>query len=216
MPLLADFGCRAISLDDAGIAEQPEENDIECFDTFEENACAKARYFAERSGGRLVLADDSGLCVDSLGGAPGVLSKRWAGSRASGQRLDDDNNATLLAKLASCDGAARGAAYVCVAAMAHAGSQDGAHDGAHDGSRSPRDLHRVHWARGETRGVIAREPQGSNGFGYDPYFVSDDLRKAFGIATREEKARVSHRARAVRAVCQQWAEHARNKTLSDS
>jgi len=212
VPLLADFGYRAISLDDAGIAEQPEENDIECFDTFEENACAKARYFAERSGGRLVLADDSGLCVDSLGGAPGVLSKRWAGSRASGQRLDDDNNATLLAKLASCDGAARGAAYVCVAAMAHAGSQDG----AHDGSRSPRDLHRVHWARGETRGVIAREPQGSNGFGYDPYFVSDDLRKAFGIATREEKARVSHRARAVRAVCQQWAEHARNKTLSDS
>jgi XTP/dITP diphosphohydrolase len=210
VPLLAEFGYRAISLDDAGIAERPEENDIECFDTFEENACAKARYFAERSGGRLVLADDSGLCVDSLGGAPGVLSKRWAGSRASGQALDDDNNAKLLAELGSCDGAARGAAYVCVAAIAH------------EGSRSPRDVHRVdrersvHWARGETRGVIAREPQGSNGFGYDPYFVSDDLGKAFGIATREEKARVSHRARAVRAACQQWAEHAHNKTLADS
>jgi XTP/dITP diphosphohydrolase len=190
--LLDEFGYRAISLDDAGIAERPEEDGIECFETFEENACAKARYFAERSEGRLVLADDSGLCVDTLGGAPGVFSKRWAGNDRSGQQLDDANNTKLLAELARCDDPLRGAAYVCVAVIA----------------QSPGD---VLWARGETRGMIVREPFGSNGFGYDPYFKSAELGQTFGRATREEKARVSHRARAVRAVCEQWMVYQRSK-----
>lgn len=190
--MLAEFGYRAISLDDAGIAERPEESDIECFETFEENASAKARYFAEQNQGQLVLADDSGLCIDTLGGAPGVFSKRWAGSSASGQQLDDANNAKLLTELARCDDPLRGAAYVCVAVIA----------------QSPGD---VRWARGETRGMIVREPLGSNGFGYDPYFKSDELGQTFGRAIREEKARVSHRARAVRAVCEQWMVYQRSK-----
>jgi XTP/dITP diphosphohydrolase len=220
VPLLAEFGYRGISLDDAGIPERPEENDIECFTTFEENACAKAEYFAKRSGGRPVLADDSGLCVDALDGAPGVYSKRWSGSTATAEELDDANNARLLEALAPYHGLQRGAAYVCVAAIAPSHAPDAppsptpADQDAlrREVARSPSCL----WARGETRGWIALVPLGSNGFGYDPYFSSEELGKTFGRATTEEKARVSHRARAVRAACAAWAEQERRKSRADS
>ena len=195
VPLLTEFGFHAISLDDAGIPECDEEHDLEGFDTFEENASAKARYFASRSNGRLVLADDSGLCVDALGGAPGVISKRWSGSTATGPQLDDANNAHLLAALDGVPDSARGAAYVCVAAIAH--SERG-----------------LRWARGETRGRITAAAQGTNGFGYDPYFVSDELGVTFGLASREQKANVSHRARAVRTACERWRDFVRETTLS--
>ncbi len=210
VPLLAEFGYRAISLDDAGIPERPEENDIECFTTFEENACAKAEYFAKISGGRLVLADDSGLCVDALDGAPGVYSKRWSGSTATAQELDDANNARLIEALAPYRGVHRGAAYVCVAAISRPLTPDSPIVRPADSGEVERPYHATVgvtclWARGETRGWIADAPQGTHGFGYDPYFASEELGKTFGRATREEKAAVSHRARAVRAVCTAWA-----------
>lgn len=177
-PLLAAHGFRALTLDDVGVAETRDEDAIEAFETFEENARAKAAWFAARLPGRLVLADDSGLAVDALGGAPGVRSKRWSGAARTGQALDDANNAKLLAALVHARD--RTARYVCVAAV-----------------RGP---HGAWEARGECVGRIVEVPSGAGGFGYDPYFWSDELAMTFGDASREAKERVSHRARAVRAV----------------
>src|ERR1700748_2305810 len=98
-PLLLARGVGVISLDDAGIEESDAEDALEVYATFEENALAKARYFARLSG-RPTLADDSGLAVDALDGRPGVLSKRWSGRiDLSGQALDDENNRLLLEAL---------------------------------------------------------------------------------------------------------------------
>ena len=142
--------------------------------TFEENALSKARYFARESG-MPTLADDSGLEVAALGGSPGVYSKRWSGrADLSGQALDDANNALLLERLSSSED--RSARYVCAAAFC---------DGI---------MELVE--RGEVIGRITREARGIGGFGYDPYFGSDELGRTFGEVTLEEKARVSHRARA--------------------
>lgn len=176
--LCADAGYASETLDDAGVAETSEEDGIEIFETFGENAEAKARYFAARLPGRVILAEDSGLEVDALGGAPGVRSKRWAGSLASGVQLDADNNAALLRALQSAE--SRRARYRCVAVCVVGAAQ--------------------YVGEGAVEGEITRDARGAGGFGYDPYFVSDELRKTFGEATREEKALVSHRARALRAV----------------
>ncbi|MCE9601925.1 MAG: non-canonical purine NTP pyrophosphatase [Gemmatimonadetes bacterium] len=180
--LSAMFLEAGIALDDLAsvglAAEDPEEDALETFDTFEENARAKARWFSSKLPGALVVADDSGLAVDSLGGAPGVHSKRWSGSGANGAALEAANNAHLLARLGPA--AARTAGYVCVVVCT-------------DGGRE--------WsARGECRGRILTAPSGTGGFGYDPLFWSDDLQCSFGDATREAKARVSHRGRAFRAL----------------
>ena len=184
LPLLAPLGSRLLTLDDAGIAPDPAEDAIEAHDTFEENALAKARWFHARSG-LPCIGDDSGLAVDALGGAPGVRSKRWSGrDDVDGALLDAANNAKLLAALAAADEAGergRGARYVCVGAYV-------------DGER---ELVR----RGETLGFIVDEPRGSGGFGYDPYFWSPELGVTFGEATMEAKAQVSHRGRAMRALC---------------
>jgi XTP/dITP diphosphohydrolase len=143
-----------------------------------ENALAKARYFA-RLARRAVVADDSGLEVAALGGRPGVRSKRWSGrSDLSGQALDDANNERLLEALAAV--ADRRARYVCVAAFV-------------DGSREQ-------IFRGTTSGVILEAPRGSHGFGYDPYFLSDELGMTFAEASVREKESVSHRGRAFRAL----------------
>lgn len=121
------------------------------------------------------MADDSGIEISALGGAPGVVSKRWSGrADLTGQALDDENNRLLLARLAGCEN--RNARYVCAAAYC---------DGA-------REL----VARGETSGWIAESPSGANGFGYDPYFVSEELGRTFADVSMEQKALVSHRARA--------------------
>lgn len=177
LPILEHLPVRLISLRDAGIAETPAEDSIERFDTFEENAVAKARYFFVASGGMATVADDSGIAVDALGGAPGVLSKRWSGRpELGGKALDDANNRHLLDVLGG--GTDRRARYVCVAAFAGAG------------------VTRV--VRGETKGQITTEARGSAGFGYDPYFLSDDLGCTFGEADPAEKSRVSHRGRAFR------------------
>ena len=183
LPLFGGAGIDVISLDDAGIAETPDEDALESALTFEENALAKARHFA-RASGRPTVADDSGLEVAALGGRPGVHSKRWSGrTDLRGQALDDANNAMLLERLAGS--ADRGARYVCVAAFC---------DGVTECVE-----------RGEARGQITKEPRGSAGFGYDPYFESEELGRTFGEVSQEEKARVSHRARAFSKLLQRLA-----------
>ena len=188
IPMLAGAGLRGVTLDAAGARHAPEEAGIECFDTFEENAMAKARWFSARAGGRIVLADDSGLAVDALAGAPGVRSKRWAaesgaeGPAADGAALDAANNLKLLRELSHAMD--RRARYVCVVAIVWSGGELS--------------------ARGECVGRILRAPSGDGGFGYDPYFSSEELGESFGRATIEAKARVSHRGRAVRAALAQF------------
>ncbi len=179
------------TLEHLGIAETPDEDAVEAFETFEENAIAKARYFARLAPGFAVLADDSGLAVDALGGAPGVRSKRWSESGHTGQANDDANNAKLIAELAD-PALARTARYVCVAAVVWTPplSVDDA----------PCEIH----ARGETVGRITTLPRGENGFGYDPYFESDELALTFGEATIGAKQRISHRGRAMRALLQRY------------
>lgn len=176
--LFAAEGIAVETLDALGIAEEAAEDGIECFDTFEANAEAKAHWFATRLPGRVVFAEDSGLVVDALQGAPGVHSKRWAQVMASGRALEEGNNAALLRALEGVrDRAAR---YRCVAVCVSASAT---------------------W-RGEGRveGRIRTAAQGEGGFGYDPYFESVELGKTFGLASAAEKAGVSHRARAVRAL----------------
>ena len=176
-PMFSAVGLTLVSLDELGIEPSDEENELEPYSTFEENAVSKARYFYEVSGGMPTVADDSGLEVESLGGLPGVRSKRWAGrDDLRGLQLDDANNLALLTSLAGVDDAA--ARYVCVAAFVAVGQ--------------------AVTARGETSGTIVRTPRGTGGFGYDPYFLSSELGRTFGESTAAEKERVSHRGRAFR------------------
>jgi XTP/dITP diphosphohydrolase len=177
--LFGAHGVRVIDLVQAGVEESNEEEQLEVFSTFEENALAKARYFHARTG-RPTVADDSGLAVAALGGRPGVLSKRWSGRPdLTGQALDDENNRLLLERLR--DEPDRSAHYVCVAAYV-------------DGAREI-------VCRGEVFGRILDTPRGAGGFGYDPYFAADALDgRTFGEAAPGEKERVSHRARAFRAL----------------
>ena len=172
--MFAAAGILILSLDDARIVPSPIEDELETADTFEENALQKARHF-HRVSQFPTVADDSGLEVVTLHGAPGVYSKRWSGrGDLSGQALDDANNALLLDRLS--DQGDRRARYVCAAAFCDA------------------EVEFVE--RGEVEGRIARVARGTGGFGYDPYFESDELGKTFGEVSHEAKARVSHRARA--------------------
>lgn len=182
-PLFARAGLAVVDLRDAGIVETPVEDTLEVHATFEENAVAKARYFHQLSG-RPTAADDSGLVVPALGGRPGVLSKRWSGrTDLSGQSLDDENNRLLILGLQNAQD--RRAFYVCAAAYVDDG----------------REL----VCRGETHGHVAEAARGCGGFGYDPYFFSDELGRTFGEVSTEEKARVSHRARAFEALVERLA-----------
>jgi XTP/dITP diphosphohydrolase len=176
--LFHDEGMRGITLDEAGIAWSPDEEGIEVFDSFEANALAKARYFNRKSG-MPTLADDSGLSVVSLGGAPGVWSKRYSGrDDLEGQDLDDANNAKLKSALTGFRDMS--ASYTCAAAYVDAGEEV--------------------VAIGQTFGRMIAEPRGNQGFGYDPYFFSTELQKTFGEADIREKAVVSHRGRAFRSL----------------
>ena len=176
-PMFSAAGLTLVSLQALEIEESDEENDLEPYETFEQNALSKARYFYEVSGGIPTVADDSGLAVDALGGKPGVRSKRWSGrDDLRGQALDTANNQALIASLR--DATSTDARYVCVAAFVGLGLEL--------------------TARGESVGTIVREPRGTAGFGYDPYFLSDELRTTFGEASALDKERVSHRGRAFR------------------
>lgn len=182
VPLLSHLPVRIVGLAESGVPVTPAEETIERYDTFEENAAAKARYFFLASGGIPTVADDSGLVVDALGGAPGVRSKRWSNRPdLDGKALDEANNRHLLAMLG--DAANRRASYVCVAAFA--------------------DARTTLSARGETAGEITLDARGSAGFGYDPYFLSDDLGCTFGEADPAAKSRVSHRGRAFRKLAEE-------------
>lgn len=173
-------GIDVIDLAQAGIPESPDEETIEAWDTFEENALAKAQYFHLRSG-LPTFADDSGLVVAILGGRPGVRSKRWSGrTDLSDAALDAANNDLLHAEVRRHGGFPSPAEYVCAAAYADAETT----------------LVRT----GRTGGVIVDHATGDGGFGYDPYFLSDELGKTFGDSTVTEKRAVSHRGRAFRVL----------------
>lgn len=184
-PLFADAGIAVMDLGEAGVPESAEEEALECFDTFEENAQAKARWFAERVGGLPVVADDSGLEVAALGGAPGVRSKRWSGrTDLAGAELDAANNALLVERLRGARD--RRARFVCAAAW-----RDGARELV---------------ARGVVPGLIvdAGEERGTHGFGYDPLFRADALRMTLAEASVAQKQAVSHRGRAFAALLAQF------------
>ena len=163
----------------------PEEEELESGDTYVENAVLKARYFAERTGGALpTVADDSGIEVDALGGAPGVHSARWAGAGAKDADQDERNNAKLVAALRDVPERRRTARYRCV--VAYLDRVDA----------TPEIVEAV------CEGRVVLEPRGSGGFGYDPYFFSPELGMTFGEAPPAAKHRVSHRGRAFRALAE--------------
>lgn len=179
--VLAAAGHQVVFPDEAGLPELPEEALLEHHDSFEANALSKAEYFARRS--RLpTVADDSGLEVLSLDGAPGVRSKRWAGVEGPIAQVDAANNAELLRRLRGAPESSRRARYRCV--LAWLPSPD-----------AP-----ARTFEGTSNGRILEEPRGSGGFGYDPLFLSDDLGVTFGEAAPEDKDRVSHRGRALEAL----------------
>ena len=174
-------GLRIRGLEEARIAERAEEDALEMFPTFAENALAKARYFAARSG-HPALADDSGLAVAALGGAPGVHSRRFAAPDAArGEGQDQANNRHLLELLRDVPPEQRTAHYVCAAALA---LPDG----------------RARVRTGTCAGVILATPRGSGGFGYDPLFFLPGEGLSFGELAPARKNAVSHRGQAVREV----------------
>lgn len=173
-------GLEVLDLDQAGVSPSPEEDDLEPWKTFEENARSKARYYFRRTG-LPTVADDSGLVVDALGGAPGVHSKRFAPGQSTGLARDRANLVHLLDRLADVPDLKRTARYVCVAAF----------------ETGPGD---TRFFRGEVEGVITRDLRGTGGFGYDPAFYVPELERTFGQASSDEKHQLSHRGRAFRAL----------------
>lgn len=151
--------------------------------SFEENALIKARAAASESG-QPAFADDSGLTVDILGGAPGIFSARWSGAHGD----DEANNRLLLAQLSDVRDADRGAAFVCAAAFVDT-----------DGSEIV--------CRGALPGTLARTPRGTGGFGYDPLFIPEGQERSLAEYTREEKNAVSHRGRAFTELVAKVREH---------
>jgi XTP/dITP diphosphohydrolase len=168
--LLAPLSFEVISQADLGIAEGPEPHD-----TFLENALAKARH-ASRATGLPALADDSGLCVEALGGEPGVHSAYYAGRDGGREERDARNNKKLLLNLSEH----RKAYYYCILILV----------------RRPDDP-RPLIAEGLWRGEIARTPRGENGFGYDPLFYVPALGRTAAELDPAEKNRLSHRGQAL-------------------
>jgi XTP/dITP diphosphohydrolase len=182
--LLADFGVTLLSLADfPRLPEIPEEGA-----TFAENAAAKAMAVA-RLTNHPALADDSGLMVDALNGAPGVFSARYARDRTAPRPpTDADNWGKLLDELKNVPREARGARFVCELALAIPGGG-------------------LLTARGEVAGVIASEPQGDTGFGYDPVFWVPEYGASMAQLGPEVKNKISHRAKALAAfktLLQSW------------
>lgn len=176
-----------VSLDDLGIDEDP----VEDGETFATNAAIKAR-FGLRATGLPTVADDSGIEVDALGGAPGVRTRRYAGADAT----DAANNRKLLEALEGLPAERRGARYVCVLALAMPGSV------------GPRGGLAVESVRGTCRGRIATRARGTGGFGYDPIFEPASESpggRTLGLWTPAEKATISHRARAARRMSDRLA-----------
>lgn len=155
---------------------------VEDGETFEENAQKKAEGYSRYAPGELVLADDSGLEVDALGGAPGVHSARYAADEphlAESNTEDEANNARLLRELKDVPPEKRTARFVCVIAAA-------------------RDGQTMQTFRGQAEGVIIDVPRGNHGFGYDPLFYFQSIGKTFAELQPHEKAQFSHRGAAFR------------------
>lgn len=165
---LSPLGIAVVSAGEAGL-DAPEETGT----TFEENAILKAKAAAAQTG-LPALADDSGLAVDGLGGAPGVYSARWAGP-------DGDHRPAMARIEEELDGRDPAARFVCVLALAW---PDG----------------HVETTRGEVAGRVLFPPRGEGGFGYDPIFEPQGEDRRFAEMTREEKAGMSHRGRALAAL----------------
>ena len=170
--IFTDFD--VVSQKEMGLLEEVEENGT----TFAENALIKARA-AAKALGCIALADDSGLCVDALGGAPGIYSARYAGEHGS----DKANRDLLLKNMQNITD--RRAYFISAIALVYP-----------DGKELV--------AEGRTYGKVLYEEQGSGGFGYDCIFESDDLKKSFGLASAEEKNAVSHRFRGLQAMVKLW------------
>jgi XTP/dITP diphosphohydrolase len=181
--ILGRAGLEIVFPDDVWLRESSAGDALELAESFEANARRKAEYFARLSM-LPTFADDSGLEVLSLGGEPGVRSRRWAGATGKPEEVDAANNAELLRRLAGAAERRRVARYRCVLVFL----------------RTPDAIPTV--CHGDCTGRILEAPRGSNGFGYDPLFLSDELGKTFGEATAEEKDRVSHRGRALRGLAQ--------------
>ena len=183
---LRDFAVAAqqVGLSDISLEPLPDLKSIppppETGSTFEDNAVLKALYYSDFTS-ELVLADDSGLSVDALNGAPGVHSARYAGPDAS----DEENNNLVLRDLAAS--AHREARFVCVLALA-------------------RQRQLIATQHGSVEGRILLAPQGQNGFGYDPLFFCPALNRSFGEISAEEKFAASHRGNAIRALWKQLPE----------
>lgn len=168
--LAEPLGIDVVPQSELGVTEADEPHD-----SFLENALAKARH-ASRATGLPALADDSGLCVDALGGAPGVHSAYYAGREGTREERDARNNAKLLASL----GANRKAHYRCVLVVVRSADDS-----------------RPLVAEGAWHGEIARTPLGVDGFGYDPYFFVPELGRTAAELAPEHKNRISHRGQAL-------------------
>jgi len=169
--LISGLGLEVFGLNDCESTDE-----IEIGSSFAENALLKARHYQRLRGGA-VIADDSGLEVDALGGAPGVHSARYAGPNSS----DADRIAKLLFEMKDLPPESRQARFVCAAAIVWDGGEKVFQD--------------------EAVGAIIADSRGKNGFGYDPVFLFEDLGKTFAELTQSEKSDVSHRGRAFRKLC---------------
>ncbi len=172
--LLLPLKIRVLGLNDLAITDEFEESG----NSFAQNARAKAIECSQMTPFP-VLADDSGLEVEALGGRPGILSARYAGPGAS----DSDRVRKILEEVEKA-GRGREARFVCALAVARSG-------------------HLLLESEGECRGIITKEPRGKNGFGYDPIFFFPELGKTFAELNETEKNRYSHRARAAASLLQQ-------------
>lgn len=180
--ILAPLRIELIGVEEVLGPPAPEEEQIEVYHTFEENAAAKARYYSQRSG-LATVADDSGLCVDALGGAPGVRSKRFAEDRGilTGGDTDARNVATLLELLRGVPGPDRNARYVCAVAFARPGEE-------------------VVVRTATCEGTILLERRGGGGFGYDPVFHLPGEGATFAELPAAHKNLLSHRGKALREI----------------
>ena len=184
--ILAVHGFRVLSLTDVGAEGIPEPE--EDGDTFAHNARIKATQYA-RAINRMVLADDSGLAVDALGGAPGIFSARWSGLGVTREERDNANNKKLLEELASTPADRRTARFICAMCLSAA-----------DGSVIAETV-------GEFHGSIGTIARGVNGFGYDPLFVVDANGQTSAELTSQQKNDRSHRGAATRAMAKFLATH---------
>ena len=169
--ILADFGGEILSMKEAGISTDVEENGA----SYEENALIKARAVAEKAGDAVVLADDSGLEIDALGGEPGIYSARYLGEDTS-YRV---KNANLIERLAGVPEKKRTARFVCAIAAV---LPDG------------REL----VTKAAVEGRIGYEEKGEGGFGYDPIFYVPEFGRTTAELSEEEKNQISHRGKALR------------------